>query len=492
MLRAAFVAHRYLGMSVGALMLMWCLSGAVMMYVPYPSLSEPRRLAALEPIDWRACCVFPADLASRPIGDFQLEMLGGEPVLRMFPDNVRRSPTLIDLHDGRELSGLSLREAQAAAAAIGRRLGFAGAPIEDGRVIHDQWTVDGSPWGDDPLFRFAWRDSAKSVLYISSRTGAAVQLTTVRQRFWNWLGAIPHWIYFAPLREHPWLWAQAIIWSAILGSFLTLTGLYLGWLQFWRLRTPGRLSPYRGFFFWHHVPGLVFGAFALSWVLSGLVSMNPWGFLEEKSPGPERLLLQGARMTGAQLQAAISNLRTRTFESPRTIEFSIVSVQPAPLAGAPMLSLLGAGGQRMRVDASGRPSPLRAEDLSFIAATLGQRTPWSASQLLVSGDSYYFAHHSDEVVLPVYRVVSGDAPHARYYIDPSSGVLLRKIGANSRAYRWLHEALHRWDFVQSRPLWDLGMLALLAGVAFLCATGTYLGLRRWLRSPHPREQNAHP
>jgi uncharacterized iron-regulated membrane protein len=38
LLRTTFLAHRYLGIGLGVLMLTWCLSGIVMMFVPYPAL----------------------------------------------------------------------------------------------------------------------------------------------------------------------------------------------------------------------------------------------------------------------------------------------------------------------------------------------------------------------------------------------------------------------------------------------------------------------
>src|SRR5271155_4934332 len=45
--RALFLLHRYLGIAVGALMVTWCVSGVVMMYVSYPALEEGTRLKAL-------------------------------------------------------------------------------------------------------------------------------------------------------------------------------------------------------------------------------------------------------------------------------------------------------------------------------------------------------------------------------------------------------------------------------------------------------------
>ena len=101
LLRTAFLAHRYLGIGLGVLMLTWCLSGIVMMYVPYPALKQSVRLSALPPIDWNLCCSFPpGDFLSGDAADVQLEMLGPAPLLRIIPRERDKQVTLIDLRDG--------------------------------------------------------------------------------------------------------------------------------------------------------------------------------------------------------------------------------------------------------------------------------------------------------------------------------------------------------------------------------------------------------
>jgi hypothetical protein len=97
-------------------------------------------------------------------------------------------------------------------------------------------------------------------------------------------------------------------------------------------------------------------------------------------------------------------------------------------------------------------------------------------------DTYYFSHHGERAQLPVYRVVLTDG--TRYYLDAVSGTLIAKLDHSARAYRWLHEGLHRMDFtagMRGRPQWDALMLVLMSGVTLLCVTGTYLGYRRLLR-----------
>jgi PepSY-associated TM region len=477
LLRSAFLAHRYLGIALGLMMLTWCLSGFVMMYVSYPALSEPMRLSALPPIDWGRCCTFPAgDFLSGDVADFQLDMLGKNPLLKLFSAAPARSTTLIDLSDGRVLGLISPDQARTAAVAFGRSLKYSGDPIAQGSVLHDQWTVEAGFRRDAPLFKFTWIDSRKPVLYISSRTGAAVQLTTVRQRFWNWLGAIPHWIYFISLRERTGLWTEIVVWTSLLGSCLTGIGLYLGALQFWRMRGRGRASPYRGFRFWHHLPGLLFGVFTLTWVLSGLFSMNPWGFLQEDRPR-NLASARATSMTGAQVVEALTHLRMRVPTLP------IVSVRASHPGGIPRLLLIANDAERLRVDLNGLPAPLTYAELAVTSTALMAEKLKVAPELLTAGDAYYFRHHDPELQLPVYRAVSSDAQRTRYYFDPVSGELLAEFGPNARGYRWLHEALHRGDFVQSRPLWDALMLGLLGGVTFVCGTGAYLGIRRLFLSP---------
>ncbi|MEI9985041.1 MAG: hypothetical protein WDN69_18690 [Aliidongia sp.] len=51
--------------------------------------------------------------------------------------------------------------------------------------------------------------------------------------------------------------------------------------------------------------------------------------------------------------------------------------------------------------------------------------------MLTDEDAYYFSHH-DSVRLPVYRLIGADAERTRYYIDPISAEILRKVDANGR------------------------------------------------------------
>ena len=160
-----------------------------------------------------------------------------------------------------------------------------------------------------------------------------------------------------------------------------------------------------------------------------------------------------------------------------------VSIRSTPLDGRMYFVASTARGERWRLDAAGLPAPLLAQDLTFIARTLDASGAQSLAQLMQKDDDFYFSHHSTPVALPVYRVIQNTS-RTRYYFDSVSGELVAKIDRNAQAYRWLHQGLHRLDFVtalRGRPQWDVLMLLLMAGVTLVCGTGAYLGYRHVAR-----------
>ncbi len=466
-MRWLILTHRYLGIAIGILMAAWCLSGIVMMYIGYPALTRAEQLRALRPLELHTCCAsLDRSLADEePIASFQVQMLAARPVLR-----VRRpggSSSVLDLSDGHAIEPVSPEQAHTVAASFASASGLRATPQLRETLDYDQWTVAGIAHGERPLYHFEIRDPGGTEVYVSLRTGRLVQITTARERFWNWLGAVPHWLYFAGLRHDASLWNRVVVWTSLVGCLLAATGLYLGAQRFLR-RPQGRWSPYRGLLLWHHLPGLIAGVFALTWVASGLISMNPWGFLDSEAQGPPP-----PQLSGLQVKQAIAALARLPL--PR----DLVSIDSAPLNGGLYLVASSMSGQRMRLNDQGVPSPLQAREVGQWVHTLTGAgiTP----ELLNHEDAYYFSHHRDIVELPIYRAVASDPDRTRYYVDAVSGALVSRVDGNSRWYRWLHEGLHRMDFtptLRARPLWDVVMLVLMSAVTTICCTGALLGIRR--------------
>ena len=281
-----------------------------------------------------------------------------------------------------------------------------------------------------PLYRFAFEDADDTRLYISSVTGEVVVWNTREQRFWNWLGAIPHWLYFTELRRDVQLWGQVIIWTSLLGTFLTVIGLYLGIARF-RTGRDGRLSPYYGWFYWHHLTGLVFGIVTLTWVLSGLFSMQPWGFLESQ-PATSAKRSRARIRNGAKSKprSTRSAMKRRPISSAceRRHSAEICSGSPRIRMAASRVSMIAAIPRRPRKRISRRPR-------SFSPAN----APIASAEILQAEDAYYFRFQAgfaerDPLALPVYRIALNDAEATRYYLYPATGQLLLRVDAADAAF----------------------------------------------------------
>jgi len=467
--RTLVISHRYLGIAVGILMLLWFASGIVMMYVGFPRFTEQDRMSALAPISWQACCHIADGLIpdDQQFYRVQIESLVGVPILRL--SRPPRPDAVIDLARGVGLRRFDITDAETIALDAATRMVGSASIVSATTIDEDQWTI-GRYRRDRPLHRFTLDDPERSTIYVSGTSGQIVLRTTSTQRFWNWLGAIPHWFYLTALRSDGPLWSEMVIWASILGTFLTVLGLYLGIAQFRRSKD-GKFSPYRGLFYWHHIAGLTFGIFTLTFVVSGLVSMNPWGFLEGRGGG-ETGRLEGPLPKWGEVRTSLAAIQAQPVNA--------VSLTTAPLAGKLFWLATAADGTITRFDAFGNAAPLPEPELAEAAERIVGANGISAQGILREEDAYYFSHH-DQVVLPVYRIIANDAESTRYYLDPTSGALLYRADANARWHRWLFAGLHRLDFtawLRARPAWDIIVITLMLGGLTGSATGVWLALRR--------------
>lgn len=447
------VLHRYLGIVMGLLMLLWFVSGVAMLWVHWPDVSDHERAAAQPPIAWTRCCNFGDVQEVLQVSNAVVEDLAGRPVLR-FDGNT------LDLATGQEIHQVSSADAARVAQAYAAAHGIGGRPGTPEAIERDQWTVTGYFNKRRPFYLFHFDDPARTDIYVSAHTGAVSQVVNAREKVLNWLGPIPHWLYPEVLRADTKLWAQVVIWTSIVGTFLTLTGLYLG-LVSWRPWRDQRLTPYRGWMAWHHLTGLFAGLLTLAWVASGLVSMSPWGFLES---GPDD---RAEQVTGAvsfgDLKLAVKAAQAGGAQARQLVL--------APLGGEVFLLADG-----KRLDAEGRPAPLAASELAQAAKRLG---PIRRAETITQPDAYFYEGHDVHARLPAYRVELTDG--VRFYLDPASGQVLQRIDGAAKGYRWLFNAPHRFDFVgglYGGVGWASVMVLLLATSGAGVATGVWLGWRR--------------
>lgn len=475
-LRIVLVAHRYLAVAVGLLMTLWCVSGFVMMYQEYPELTDAERLAGLEPLDLAACCSEAALDApdDAPLPQFRIEMLRGEPMLRFGGRRGGFFASAVSLRTGEPLEELGVDEVLAVAAQHARGNGIGGVPRLIGQVEEDQWTIS-TARRNQPAYRIAFDDPGAHEIYISGASGEVFQQTNRRTRVLAWLGAIPHWLYPLELRRHGEVWLQVVIWTSILGTFLAATGMYVGISRFRRRGRHGRPgSPFFGWWYWHHVSGLVFGVLALTWVFSGLMTVNPWGALSGGGVGARYQAALTGTATWGELKALLDVL---TADSARVA--GVKQLRAAPFDGRLYVHAMRSDGTSTRLDSGGTPELLSAADVESALAKLG--IPVRERSLLEREDGYYYGRKRT-VELPVYRTILDDEERTRLYFTPQAGEV-RAVGATGRMSRWVRTGLHGLDFpvLRQRPLWDVAVILLLAGVTLVCVTGSWMAVKRVAR-----------
>lgn len=477
--------HRYLGIPFSVLFLVWFVSGIAMMYARgMPGLTPETRLERLPTLDFSEVRLSPAQAQAAAL----LEGNPGRAVLLTVMDRPAyrfstRGSVTVFADDGEVFFEMGADDALA----VARR--FMG-DADVGRLEHlgvlteaDQWTI--GERGQLPLHKIRVGDDRGTELYVSEQTGEVAVMTTRGSRALAWAAAIPHWFYFVPLRQNGPLWSQVVIWSAAIGCLVAFLGIVVGFLQF-RPSPPFRVSrllsyvPYRGWMRWHHVTGIVFGVFTLTWVFSGLLSMDPWGWADGGGLGTGGLqqTLQGGPLEMSMFPESRADDWEGVLGDRGIKEVEFVRIQ-----GEPYYSVTDADGRDTLLSVS----PLEVRDEPFETEILLDQVRDSyreasvvESKVLHAYDSYYY-QRGGSPPLPVLRVQFDDPDHTWLYIDPARSQLVRRVTDRSRLDRWIYNGFHSLDFAfwyTSRPAWDIGVILLSLGGLSTSLIGMVLGFRR--------------
>ena len=484
MKRLLYLLHRWTGIALCVVMALWFLSGMVMLYVGYPKLTPAEQLQGLPVLRATPDCCVPLARALQASGlkappQWRLAAVAGEPRY-LFSDG-RKTAVAVDAASGQRIGTVG-REAAVASAAH-----FAGgAPVRWlSQDIEDPWTHSRALDAHRPLHRVLVDDDRQLWLYVSASTGEVVRDASVTERTWGWVGAWLHWLYvFRGGALNAW-WTDIVIWLSIAGGMLALSGLVVG---IWRWRFSGRYksgsrSPYRERMArWHHVIGLTGGALALTWVVSGLFSMNPWKVFDAPGPKPDRLAYAGGPLQADAAPDAARVLAALQAQGQhvRSLEWRRVAGQHWVLAQTAAGQFL-ADGQGQRVDV------LPEAVLTDAAARLLPQARIVGREWLTAYDSHYYSREAHTMTgqrerpLPALRLRLDDEQAHEVVLDPATGAIVQTSNGHQRADRWLFAFLHSFDlpiFLNARPGWDAWMLGFsLAGLA-LSVTGVVMGWRR--------------
>ena len=513
--RAVILSHRYLGIVLSLLVIMWCATGITMMYWGgMPRVTPELRLERMQAVDFSRVQLTPAQAAERadldPIGRATLATLLDRPVYRFGS----RNPTIVFADTGELFDELSVDQAQAVAAA------FAHVPVSQVHqlgTMHevDQWTLQ-TPL---PLHKFSVDDGAGTELYVQPGSGEVAMMTTRSSRGWAWVSTIPHWLYFTALRANQPLWYQLVVWTSIAACVLAVLGLVLGVTQLRKPRpfdSPSGLArdkafslrariPYSGAMRWHYVSGVVFGVFTLTFAFSGLLSMEPWDWTNARGLELPRDVLSGGPVELARFTAHDAAAWDRVLGGQPAKEVEFARMLDEPYYVVHRGSVVRDDFDRERLH---QPYPIRhariedhrqlisaatfttRPDLfeqTSLVARIQSAAPGAQivdTQPLTEYDAYYYSRNR-QIPLPALRIKFDDPAQTWVYVDPSISQVVTAINRWQRVERWAYHGLHSLDLpylYNSRPSWDVVMIVLCLGGLTSSGIGFWMGLRRTRRA----------
>ena len=535
-------SHRWLGIGITAMFLVWTLSGVVLMYYGHPQITTGERLLRLEPINFSTATVTPAEAAAKAgIKPYRvrLSMYDGRPVYRITRNSIGNW-SAVYADTGEVLPRMSREQALKWMKQFAPE--YASTMTYDAYLESpDEFTRIPTLAGFVPLHRIAMNDPAGTEYYISEKSNDIIQKTDRGGRILAVSGYILHNLFF--FRQRTW-WTPFLDFIAWTAMLMALTGIVLG---IWRVALKPRFrhkgvqsyTPYSGWMKWHHYAGLIFGLFSISWMLSGMIPISTFpipgwtdvskrvesngeGFIMGNpviSPRSTMTKDMARAITGGPLNLQplqMENVRTAIGKiqekfAPKEVELIQFRGEPYLIAYQPPTTPVEAKHWRTNnaINSVNLPQdnphlfvsikhPENGVMLSFRREVMEQASreampnvPVIDSEWLTAYDDYYhqtttsfeLGRHKPAYVLPVLRVRYNDKDQTWLYFTPSLAQMV-KFDKLDRANRWVYYGLHAMDWpglFNRRPLWDVVTIALLAGLGAISITTLLPAFRRLKR-----------
>ncbi len=470
--------HQITGTILSLMFVVWFASGIVLIFERFPHASRQERFLHLETFtcsDFTTMKSLPDSIKGSGIS---IEKYQGKPVYRIptgrHDEIILDAQSLIQIQEFSENKCLEMAESYT---------GY--SPKKTVKIVKlDPWL----PWSYYapllPIYKYYLNDPEHSIVYVSSKTGNIVQITTRKKRWLARIGAIPHWMYFTSLRTKTALWEHVIIWLALLGIIVSLTGIIAGIIRLNKKRKKG-LSPYKKFWFkWHHLFGFFFGLFVFTFVLSGLFSvidLPQWIAPVNKQFNPKKLWNKPTK--------EIANSIYKPLQLWNVLENK---------AGVRKIEMNEGMGQALWLVYYNKHK--KPEVYTLLPDTIIKKSPYSlkdiknkAQQIYPdmnynifvqdSYDNYYKKSAMKNYPLPAYSIKWDNNSKDILYIDPLTGQALTSNNRNSRIHRWLYQGLHKMEFKflkQHEVLRKTILILLSIGGLIISFTGVILGCK-WLK-----------
>lgn len=325
-----------------------------------------------------------------------------------------------------------------------------------------------------PILRYYFDNPEESEVFISQHDGEVLQVTTRNERFWAWIGAIPHKLYIPALRSDVKRWENVLLVGGLLCLIASLSGFYIGLYYLVinkrkhnRIASPFKKKMWR----YHHVAGLIFGIFLIAWGISGSLAMQrvPKWLVDyegdyfvnsSKLWGKRPLPLGKYKLDYKDLFKKYKDIKHISWEHFGNVAaYRVVS-----------------GNEEIYVDATTenivRPLYLRKETVEkAVERYFGKDTSYTIT-LMEDYDEYYLSPPGG-YPLPVWKIDIDNIDGSRLYISPSNGYV-KYLNHNRMAKKWLFAATHYLNikyFVLHKVLRYTCLWILSIGCVFVCVTG---------------------
>ncbi len=518
MTRFLYFTHRWVGVGLALLMLLWFSSGLIIAYSNSVLTTREQQLARAEVLnpqpgwlslgeaielsaDERAGAggkakAMAAHLEERQelssgdehkVVDGQLVRVDDEPIWRLEEASGRRFA--VSAVDGLIRSFSTERAQRIAGRWIAEDTPSDAQPFKVEYVdTFDSASTLRNYQAFKPFHRFAVDDGHGTELIVSAKTGEVLQNATRLERGLFYAG---NWLHlFRPLDlfQAGDLRRNTLFWAGLFAFVAGVSGMIIGWLR-WKpgffgrpTYSKGRTQPYQEFWLRYHFwTGLIGGLFAVLWAFSGTLSTNPLHIFSEAALSEKELL----DFHGADWPATVT---ARTPDISPLPAHNIVQLGWSHVGDEAQLLVYTSDGKRIaRNPWLGKAGPFKKEPLLAAARRFAGDAEISSQELLQDYDSYYYQNRRQgpfERPLPVLRVDFADAAQSSLYIDPQDGRPIIKMDSSRRIYRWIYVALHHWDFGWFRRSfhWNLWITTWALFGMVLSLSSVILGWRRLRRT----------
>lgn len=336
----------------------------------------------------------------------------------------------------------------------------------------DQWIPRPKYIKHLPVYKVKFNNQEHTWVHISSLTGEVLNITTYNDRFWAWLGAIPHWIYFKDIRIHSYFWQQLILWLAGLGLLMTLTGIVTGLIRY-KKKPKAKFKRFKNKWYnLHYYFGLGFGLFICTWVFSGFMSMTPFNWVPSSSlNAKEKKVWQGQNFN-------LKSITSKNWDTLKKIasKSNFKEIHFSLFNNNIFIEKFNEDTVENHCITN---SNYKVSNNQYASKINEFHPQEKVTKLLVldAYDSYYYDRKNIKT-LPVVKIITNQDTY--YYINPKTNRVLLKSAPKNRAERWLYHGLHSLDFsflTKNRPLWDIVLIFLLIGGTVTCITATGLGIK---------------